>query len=205
MICFKTALIGCHEDMDSESLFNILATSDKSKFVECCETAFKEFGTSLRSNRFAMGNCVEMFIADLLRNSGLNVEHSPNANRYDLEINGKRISVKYSSSGNIKLHNSNNCINKDYRVMETLLVTSNEICLISPTLLRREGIKIEPYLKNSGDGLVLLRKLLRVLKQRSYSYRIPIEINTFKGKGSCENRNVSDLVYEHIMRQESKN
>ena len=89
-----------------------------------------EFGTTNRCNWFDVGNCLEFILADWIRSTGIEVENEPNSLRTDLYIkNYGKLSVKYSSSGNIKLHNSLG-ENKDMYMHPTLVIKPKKISYI---------------------------------------------------------------------------
>lgn len=196
---FQNQFIQCSDDY---TFWGIL-TSDKDRlleFKEVVEYILNEFGTSLPCNRFDVGNSIEFCITNLIKNTGLNVQELPNAKRFDLSIEGyKHLSIKYSSCGDITLHNSNNCINKDLEMRDTILLTPNRLYLITMSELEKQGLNVNNYIKNNGDSLKLKRSLLRVLETVQYPYMHDISIN--HDKSTCKNRLCSKLFFEQVMKE----
>jgi hypothetical protein len=128
------------------------------------------YGTSLRCNRFAIGTCIENHIGSVLNNNNIETKVNSNENRFDLDIKhyGK-VSLKYSSSGNIRLHNSMGC-NKDIKVNKTLIITPNIIILLDPVLIGSYGLNINDFLTNTSDSLQLKRSIFKALEKVNYIY-----------------------------------
>lgn len=182
----------------SKELWRKLNNTDISLFQRRCKYLLKEFGTINRCNRFDVGNCIEFFLADWIKLSDLNVENEPNAPRIDLNIPSYgKISVKYSSTGDIKIHNSLGP-NKDIDIHTTLILTPKRIYLISDNLIKEVGIELNSYLKNTGDGLSLKRSLLTKLDKNKYFYKKDIDISI--NKTECKNRICAELVYNSIIK-----
>ena len=84
------------------------------------EYLLNEFGTFEPCNRFDVGNTIEFILNDHIVESGFKVNELPNAKRYDVDVeNYKKLSIKYSSGGEITLHNSNSCVNTDLEMKDT--------------------------------------------------------------------------------------
>lgn len=171
-----------------------ILTSKKNKI----RYLLNEFGTKERCNRFDVGNCIEFIICELFTECGLEVQSLPNARRIDIDI--KRygsLSIKYSSGGDITLHNSNSCINIDVSFTDTLLMTTEHIYLITKKSLLEYEIDINEYLVNKGDSLKLKRTLLKHLRTvYNYPYIIDFKLNI--NKDSCKNRLTSRLFYKKM-------
>mgnify|MGYP001564831219 CR=1 FL=1 len=162
-----------------------------------------EIGTKLPCNRFLTGNILEELVANLAISSGYDVEHLPNAKRIDLIIKGYGgVSVKYNGSGDIRLHNSNGCINKDENVVTTLIVTPKSIYLIVIDELEKHNINIRDYIKNSGDSLNLKSKILKDVWKSNYPFKIDYDLNIDKNK--CKNRECHKIVFEKLMEEYNK-
>ena len=115
-----------------KSFWNNIITSNINKYMKEIEYLLNEFGTKQPCNRFDVGNVIELILFNLIRDIGYTISHLPNARRIDLVINDKlNISVKYSSTGDITLHNSNGHINTDMNICNTLLLTTEKIYIIS--------------------------------------------------------------------------
>ena len=78
------------------------------KLLKCpIKYLLKQFGTSEPCNRFDVGNSIEFIIGNYIKCCGFKVLELPNAKRFDIEIlNYKKLSIKYSSTSDITLHNS---------------------------------------------------------------------------------------------------
>lgn len=174
------------------------------KFIFQIEYLLNEFGTKMPCNRFDVGNCIEYIIVDYLKKCKLKVEHTPNARRNDIIINNElQISIKYSSVGNITLHNSNSHINTDLKCNKILLLTNTNIYLIIPILIINEyNIDFNKYLINTGDSLKLKRSILKILEKNKYKYILNIHINV--NKQNCKNRLCSELFYKNFKREIKK-
>jgi hypothetical protein len=176
---------------------------DKQGFETVCRYAFNTFGTTLSCNRFDIGNCVEFALADMLSlNSGFIVTKLPNDKRYDMHINGHgSLSVKYSSSGDIRLHNSLGN-NKDMSMKDTIFITPKKIYMLTETVLKEKGIILANYLQNTGDALVLKRTIFRQLADVKYPYILEIDIVV--DKKECENKQCSEIIFQHCKEQVTK-
>ena len=163
------------------------------------EYLMHEFGTSKQCNRFDIGNCIELIINDFLKSIGFDVEHLPNAKRIDLCLNKKyKISIKYSSGGEITLHNSNSSANRDETMHDLLLLTPDYLYLITNSELLKNNIDIKEYIHNAKDSLKLKAKLLTKLKEINYPYFIECKLNIDKKK--CKNRSCYEVFYETVMK-----
>lgn len=180
------------------SLFILLNNKQKLKNKKNkIEYLLNEFGTKEPCNRFDVGNCIEYILCELINDCGLKVQSLPNAKRIDLKIiKYGCLSIKYSSVGDITLHNSNSCINKDESFTDTLLMTCNKIYLITNNSLFKNKININEYLKNTGDSLKLKRSILTKLEKHNYPYIIDFKLNI--NKNTCKNRLTSKLFYEKM-------
>ena len=158
------------------------------------EYLLEQFGTKEPCNRFDVGNSIEFIIGDYIKSCGFKVVELPNAKRFDIEIyNYKKLSIKYSSTGDITLHNSNSSINKDNDMKDTILLTPDKLYLITNTELCKNNININDYTKNTGDSLKLKRKILKELEKKNYPYIY--DINIKHNKKECKNRLCSKIFY----------
>ena len=184
-------------EMNSAKFMQILKAADKTKYSTLMRHLMLEFGTALHCNRFAIGNCNEYAIADLVRSTGLEVTEMQDASRVDQEVKGLgKYSIKYSGSGDIKLHNSNNISNTDMSMHNTLLVTPDEWWYLTPNDMAIVGVNYKDYLKNTGDGLALKRSILTALKTGNYLHFFPFDIAV--DKKQCKNRETSKVFYDAI-------
>lgn len=169
--------------LTDKCVWNIL-TSNQNILDTSCEKIkylLLQYGTGLACNRFDVGNSIEFIVKDILDSVGLDVIEQPNAKRIDMEIGGYGgLSIKYSSSANITLHNSNSSINKDNVMTDLLLLTPTHLYLITKKALLEHGIEINVYLKNTGDSLKMKRTLLTKLKQTNYPFIKPFNIEIDK-------------------------
>jgi hypothetical protein len=162
-----------------------------------------EFGTAELCNRFDLGNTFEFIMADFLKLCNLKICELPNAKRVDICIDDcYKLSIKYSSSGDIKLHNSNNSANKDMSMNDTLLITPNKLYLLSKKNIEKTELKLKDYLQDKGDGLSLKRSLLKDLEKKNFKYNIDINLNV--DKKICKNRLCSKVFYEFVKNEYSK-
>lgn len=159
------------------------------------EYLLEQFGTKEPCNRFDVGNTIEFIICDHIRSCGFDVKELPNAKRFDIDINNyKKLSIKYSSVGDITLHNSNGSVNKDMEMKDTILLTPDNMYFISIEELSKIDIDISDHIKNCGDSLKLKRKLLKILREKNYSFVYSINISHDKEK--CKNRLCSKVFYD---------
>jgi len=158
----------------------------------------KTYGTKMPCNRFDVGNSIEFLLIDFISKLGFSVDELPNAKRVDLCINEQhKLSIKYSSIGDITLHNSNSCINKDNRLTDLILLTPVKLYLITNKNLQEYGIIIGDYLKNTGDSLKLQRKILTKLNKLNFRYCRNIDI--YVDKKICENKLCAKVFYQKAM------
>ena len=149
-------------------LWNIIKTHpeilvSKQKKIE---SLLHEFGTKEPCNRFDVGNCIEFITGEILTECGLSVKELPNAKRVDIDIEDYGpLSVKYSSCGDITLHNSNSCTNKDEEMTDLILLTPEKLYLITNDSLKHYNVDVKEYIKNAGDSLKLKRKILNNWKK----------------------------------------
>ena len=174
-----------------------LQQADKSKYSTLMKHLMTEYGTGLHCNRFAIGNSNEYAIADVVRETGLKVTEMQDATRVDQEVVGLgKYSIKYSGSGDIKLHNSNNVTNTDTTMHNTLLVTPDEWWYLTPEEMALVGVDYKIYLNNTGDGLSLRRTILSALKTSGYKHFFHFDIAV--DKKQCKNKETSRVFYDAI-------
>lgn len=184
-------------------LWNLLQKCEKEECISIIKFALLEFGTREPCNRFDVGNSIEFLLGHMLKKAGANVMELPNEKRVDLCINSYyKISIKYSSSGDITLHNSNGSVNKDLVMTDLLLLTPKKLYLITNKELCEYGIDVTKYLKNTGDSLRLKRSLLPVLARKKYQYIMDFNIEI--DKSQCKNRLTSKIFFEYLLCQFSK-
>jgi hypothetical protein len=177
-------------------VFNLLNNKQKLEIIKNkLKYLLDEFGTKEPCNRFDVGNCIEYILCEFLDGCGLKTQSMPNAKRIDVIIlKYGCLSIKYSSVGDITLHNSNSCINKDETFTDTLLMTLDKIYLLTNKSLINNKININDYLKNTGDSLKLKRSILTKIEKSNYPYII--DFNLQINKKICKNRLTSRLFYE---------
>ena len=164
------------------------------------EYLLEQFGTKEPCNRFDVGNSIEFLMGDYIKYCGFKGSELPNAKRFDIDIdNYKKLSIKYSSIGDITLHNSINSINKDIDMKDTILLTPDKLYLITNTELSKNNININDYIKNTGDSLKLKRKILKELEKKNYPYIYDINIKHNKKEG--KNRLCSKIFYSKFMEE----
>jgi len=178
-------------------VFTNTFTLELPKFQNLIQYILLEFGTKQPCNRFDIGNSIEFELADIIKKCDLDVKELPNAKRIDICVNEHyKLSIKYSSTGNIKLHNSNNSSNKDMTMTDLLLLTSDNLYLITNDNINDLDIDITNYLQNTGDGLSLKRTILTELKKKNFEYMMPIDLNI--DKSQCKNRLCSKLFLQQV-------
>lgn len=180
-----------------DEFWNKMKDINKDEYKKIMEYLFEEYGTKLYCNRFGIGNCHEYAICDLISKLGLKSTVHQNATRIDICVEDiDKFSIKYSSGGNIKLHNSNNCSNTDLSMVNTLLVTPTMWWFLIPTEIEKLGIVLNAYIKNTGDGLELMKSLLTILKDKEYKYMFEYSINI--NKKNCKNKEINRIIYDSI-------
>jgi len=174
------------------------------KYIFYINYLLNEFGTYMQCNRFDVGICIELIITDFLKDCNFKISHTPNAKRTDIIINNDLyLSIKYSSRDNITLHNSNSCINNDLKCNNLLILTTNEIYLISPTILYNEySFDINDFLINCGDSLKLRRTIFKRLHKINYKYISSIKLHI--DKSTCKNRLCPELFYKILKYEMNK-
>jgi hypothetical protein len=186
--------------MDSAVFMDTLKNADKSKYSTLMKHLMTEYGTALHCNRFAIGNSNEYAIAEVVRGTGLEVIELQDASRIDQEVKGLgKYSIKYSSGGDIKLHNSNNTANTDMSMHNTLLVTPHEWWYLTPDDMSAVGVNYKDYLKNTGDGLALKSTILTALKAHAYPHFFKFDISV--DKKQCKNKETSKVFYDAIKKE----
>tara|TARA_B110000879_G_scaffold131187_1_gene172147 strand:+ start:108 stop:842 length:735 start_codon:yes stop_codon:yes gene_type:complete len=181
-------------------IWDLLIRHDITTLKKPIEYLLLEFGTSEPCNRFDVGNSIEFILCDYIESCGLKVNELPNAKRFDLDIpNYKKLSIKYSSTGDITLHNSNSCINTDIEMKDTILLTPDGLYLLTDEELKKNNINIADYIQNNGDSLKLKRKIIKELHKINYPYIYNIHIE--HDKINCKNRLCSKVFYKEFMKE----
>jgi len=65
--------------IDSKTFWNKIQNNDKDLFQRRCKRLLYEFGTAKCCNRFDVGNCIELLLAEYIKTTGLRVINEPNA------------------------------------------------------------------------------------------------------------------------------
>ena len=147
------------------------------------------FPTKLYENRFIVGHIVECIIAD---NSGCTV--TKNTKRTDITDGQNNYSVKYSSSGNIKLYNTlGEC--KDVDICPTFLIFPDRITYIDKDILNRVHGDYNVCLKNNKDGCSLTRKSVNVCVTKIPEISFPIKLT----KGNFPPIDISRYILNNII------
>jgi hypothetical protein len=178
--------------------FQELKAADKTRWKACFQFMMKEFGMSLQCNRFDVGNSNEAAIADVIKRMGRRATVHTNAKRIDIEVEDAiKFSIKYSSTGNIRLHNSLGS-NRDLEMTDTLLVTPTEWWFLDTALMAEHGVAVADYLKNCDDCLELRRKVLTHLRKAKYPlmFEFVLDLPT-----TCKNRPTYEVFYEYVCAQ----
>lgn len=169
-------------------------------FERICKDLFTTYGTRQACNRFDVGNGIELAIMDMLKEGNIfEVEHLPNAKRVDISLKDfGSISIKYSSSGNIRLHNSLG-ENKDKSMTDTLLVTPTDIIFLHMKTIEDLGINVSSFMKDTKDALELKRSILKELTNVGYRYVRKIDITC--DKKDCLNQRCAEVIYQDAKRR----
>lgn len=187
---------------NDQEFWKLLISQDKelNEFQRKIEYLLLEFGTKEPCNRFDIGNSIEYCLIDVIESTGLKLIALPNAKRFDISVcNYKKLSIKYSSCGDITLHNSNSCINKDLEMKDTILLTPDKLYLITNNELNKHNINIKDYIQNNGDSLKLKRKILKELEKIKYPYIYGLIIKY--NKKECKNRLCSKIFYDQFIKE----
>lgn len=179
-------------------LWNHIKKGDLNNLQKRTKYLLQVYGTSLPCNRFDVGNSIEFLLVDFVTSLGFNVTKLPNAKRIDLCINGFfKLSIKYSSVGDITLHNSNSCINKDENMTDLILLTPTQLYLITNNNIKEVGINLSDYLVNTGDSLKLKRTLLTKLENIDFKYKCSLDIKI--DRSTCQNKSCAEVFYQKAM------
>lgn len=173
--------------------------NDDSGFENEIKYLLSEYGTSRVTNRFTVGNTIEIIISKMLRNSGYNVKRSVDSKRYDIEVDDslcerKFFSVKYSSKRNIIIANSFGSEIKKDSLCDMLLLTPKNLFLLNEEKMRECGINLDDYLMIGKDNLQLNRRILKKLIKNMYPYVVDVDISV----DSLKNRSTVDLFYKQF-------
>lgn len=190
--------------INTDEFWNMFLETNKDEFEELCKYILLEFGTTLSCNRFDIGNCIEYALADMIGTmDDIQVDRLPNAVRFDININNYgSLSIKYTSSGDIRVHNSLGG-NHDMTMKDTMIITPRKMYFITMSKLEEMGIHIKEYLVDNKDALCLKRKLLKELDKIKYPYTRVIDIEI--SKKDCKHQQCSVVFYNHVKQQIMKN
>tara|TARA_X000000368_G_C23036276_1_gene714721 strand:- start:1377 stop:1991 length:615 start_codon:yes stop_codon:yes gene_type:complete len=185
-------------ELNDYMLWNHITKGNLNNLQKRTKYLLQIYGTSLPCNRFDIGNSIEFLLEDYISSLGFSVTKLPNAKRIDLCINDCfKLSIKYSSKGNITLHNSNSCINKDENMTDLILLTPTQLYLITNDNIKQAGINLNNYLVNKGDSLKLKRTLLTKLNKVDFKYKCSLNIKI--NKSSCQNKSCAEVFYQKAM------
>lgn len=174
-----------------------ITSMNKNKFTKQCKFILSHFGTSLRCNRFTIGNCIEYAVNDLLCENGYKTISLSNHNKYDIYIHRYGpVSIKYSSSGAIRLQNNigylQNYSNTDNHIVKTMIITPLKTYIISNTLLE-PYLNINEYLQYRPDSIILRRSILKNLEKLDYPFIVPIDISV----DEVHNNECSKIIWNY--------
>lgn len=185
--------------MNTATFTSLLRTSNKRLYQLRMKCMMDEFGTFNACNRFDVGNVHERFVADVIETLGHSVSVHSHAKRIDIIVDeALEYSIKYSSTGDIKLHNSLGT-NKDMRMKPTILVTMDEWWVLDELEMQKVDVDVTNYLVSKGDGLALKRSILTALRKAGYPHIIDVDLQI--DRKSCLHRSCSDLLYEYITKK----
>lgn len=185
-------------ELNDYILWNHIIKGDLNNLQKRTKYLLQVYGTSLPCNRFDVGNSIEFLLEDFISSLGFSVTKLPNAKRIDLCINDSfKLSIKYSSVGDITLHNSNSCVNKDENMTDLILLTPTHLYLITNDNIKQTGINLNDFLINTGDSLKLKRTLLTKLENVDFKYKCSLDIKI--DKSSCQNKSCAEVFYQKAM------
>ena len=196
--------------IEMDILWDHITNGNIHNIEERIKYLLQEYGTSLPCNRFDIGNSIEFIIGDYIKSLGFTVIQEPNAKRIDLQINhitfscnSCKLSIKYSSTGDITLHNSNSCMNKDENMTDLILLTPTDLYLITNNNIKEVGIHLNDFLVNKGDSLKLKRSLITKLKiNKDFKYKCSLDIEIVKS--TCHNKSFAEVFYQKAMEDFNK-
>jgi hypothetical protein len=174
-----------------------LRAADKRTYIARTYYMLKKFGNALPCNRFATGTVNELLVRDFISKTGWRVESNMQAKRIDMTVEGLApFSIKYSSGGNIKLHNSLG-VNRDTTMVNTLLITPEHWWFLDIDEMAAVGVDYKEYVKEVTDGLELKRAILTKLASKGYVHWMEVDLGLNDGE-ACENQSAADVFYAHI-------
>jgi hypothetical protein len=180
-----------------EDFMTVLRAADKRTFIARTHYMLKKFGNGLPCNRFATGTVNELLVRDFICKTGLRAVSNMQAKRIDMTVEGLvPFSIKYSSGGNIKLHNSLGA-NRDTTMVNTLLITPEHWWFLDIAEMAAVGVDYKEYLKEVADGLELKRTILTKLASKGYAHCMEVDLGLDDGE-ACENQSTADVFYAHI-------
>lgn len=185
------------------NLFLPVFLSNKIKVENEIKYWLREFGTSLQCNRFDIGNIIEQILTNLFNSiKEITAKNEPNECRIDITFEKfQNLSVKYTSSGPITLHNSNSKKNTDKSFTDTLLLEQDKskLWLLVQDEMKKYHIFVQNYIYDTSDSLKLKRNILKDLEDVNYPYCRQIDI--YVPKEECKNRKCSEALYNSIKKE----
>lgn len=195
--------------MDWEAFFGALVAvyshmHPRLKFVA------SNYGTSRSENRYLFGDYVERTLLkrwnEAPANKSLGIfKHNPKAKHVDLDLVSPDftlgVSVKYSSSGAIRLHNrllgSKVCEYMARDIPITIVFTKELLCLLVPDVLKDYGV--QRFVVDRVDNVQLRRAVLKHLEQSGYPfiYTFPKELRLH---ATSKNISMAHLLEDHVER-----
>ena len=187
----------CHINVTDRTFWYNLRQAPLKNFVSRTKYILSEWGTTEPCNRFDIGNSIEILLGQMIENEcNYKVKQLPNAKRIDMCIEDEYpLSIKWSRTGDITLHNSNSCINKDVHMTDLLLLEPEYMWLITNNNLKEVGIDVNAYLVNKGDSLKLKRSILTQLHKKEFKYKRDVDLVV----SECKHRLCAELFLKQAM------
>ena len=164
-----------------------------SRFESEIKYLLEEYGTSRITNRFTIGNTIEIIVSKMFEDIGYDVVRSVDSKRYDMKItdedgNNMDVSVKYSSKRNIIVANTFGSDIYDESLCDMLLLTPDKLYFLNEDVIREHGIKLKEYSIIKKDTVQINRDLLKVLNDIKYPYmaEVNIKVKFSKNKSTVE-------------------
>lgn len=181
-----------------------LSTADKSHMVRNIELYLWNYGTSLPCNRFDVGNSIELEFTRFVQSIGSTARHTTHATRTDVDIEGVgAVSLKYSSGGNVTLHNVRSGVNKDFALHPTIVLRPEGLYLLETTMMAAASMDVKDYLRDDKSSLTMKGVVFADIRRKANHLHIPLVIRTFKKECLAKNCFEPHVLGNEILRNPS--
>ena len=135
-----------------------------------------------------------MAFSEFVTSMGNRVECASHAKRIDAKIDDVgEISLKYSSGGNVTLHNVRSGINADFHVHPTIVLRPNGMYFLLEEELKKCTIELKDYLVDAKSSLELKQSIFKAIETHAPVLFIPLVIRSFKKE--CLRKNCFEVIY----------